>query len=546
MKQMELTFKALSPIVLSSMSNSTVMTETHDFISGSILRGILAARYMRVNKLWVNAHENEDFRRLFLGNLRFVDALPCAADGERAFVVPFSIKKEKSVEGVEPKLEDLIRLEDGSDGMKSFRGYAVLRKDKLEPISVKKDISLHMSRGSDKERLLGRSVDGNIYNYESVSPGQYFKGYILGDEKDIRDLCDGLSLEGMTLACRAGRSKFTEYGQGVLKFGDIMDVLTPTLNDIENEEIILRLDTPFMKKCTGLSEDIRAGLSVGIGLNVVAEEMNRRTGTEEFSVERVFAEGSTVENYVGIWRMKRPREESISAGSVFALKKTSSWTDSDIMALSNLMYTGIGRRTEEGFGQLRICAKVTGLCKAEKTERDVLKKVSPSVAETAKNILKQRLLEQMRVYAADDVFGALQESLSGKLTGKTHFFGRLESLLGTRDNLEKCRDRFSAILEKNMRERSSFDTNMQNIRVKGATLYDLLYMKRGRMSYAENNWMEDIGGAEKVKELMRVIGMAESDINIDDGEYFYEYWHWFFRYARKRSVTEKKEAETNE
>ena len=28
----------------------------------------------------------------------------------------------------------------------------------------------------------------------------------------------------------------------------------------------------------------------------------------------------------------------------------------------------------------------------------------------------------------------------------------------------------------------------------------------------------------------------DNDYNVTDGEYFYEYWHWFFRYARKHST----------
>ncbi len=42
---------------------------------------------------------------------------------------------------------------------------------------------------------------------------------------------------------------------------------------------------------------------------------------------------------------------------------------------------------------------------------------------------------------------------------------------------------------------------------------------------------------------MEAVDLPKGGIDLADGPYFYEYWHWFFRYARKKAVTKQKEAE---
>ena len=51
MHRLKFSLKTLSPVVVSSMSNPTVMTETHLTFAGSIIRGVLASRFVEANHL---------------------------------------------------------------------------------------------------------------------------------------------------------------------------------------------------------------------------------------------------------------------------------------------------------------------------------------------------------------------------------------------------------------------------------------------------------------------------------------------------------------
>ena len=126
MECLTVTIKTLSPVVLTAMNNAAVMTESRDYISGTVLRGVLADRFIQKKKLGKAAHKDEEFRELFFGGLRFVDANPVQG-GKRAFVLPFSLQKgkipEKNADGAEVLLD--ILLQEPKAGYKAVKGFAV-------------------------------------------------------------------------------------------------------------------------------------------------------------------------------------------------------------------------------------------------------------------------------------------------------------------------------------------------------------------------------------------------------------------------------------
>ena len=171
MERMKLTVTTLSPVVIPATSDTTVMTATQDYFSGTVLRGVLAAAYIRQNRLKGKAHEDKAFQQLFFGDLRFVDAYP-SLKGERGIVLPLSLQKDKA--GTE--ICDLFEPKADMAGYKSCRGIGLVRpkQEKILSLPVRKRVSLHMSREKEDERISGRSEDGDIYNYEAIEPGQEF------------------------------------------------------------------------------------------------------------------------------------------------------------------------------------------------------------------------------------------------------------------------------------------------------------------------------------------------------------------------------------
>ena len=195
MEFLRVTIKTLSPVVLTAMNNATVMTDSRDYISGSVLRGVLASRYIRENNLGKTAHEDENFKKLFFGNLRFVDAYP-VKKGKRSFVVPLSLQKGKIAEKNDAGEEFLLDVMQQSPkaGYKGMNGFAIATSNSIESVSVRKQIKLHMSRARETERVSGHSLDGSIYNYESIEAGQRFEGHIIGEKEALELLINKLNI----------------------------------------------------------------------------------------------------------------------------------------------------------------------------------------------------------------------------------------------------------------------------------------------------------------------------------------------------------------
>lgn len=95
------------------------MTETHSTFSGLIIRGVLAARFVEVQKLTDEAHD-KTFREIFFGNLKFLPATP-EVKGRRSFALPMSLQKGKAGTPDGDNVQDFLTSE------KPLQDYKILR-----------------------------------------------------------------------------------------------------------------------------------------------------------------------------------------------------------------------------------------------------------------------------------------------------------------------------------------------------------------------------------------------------------------------------------
>lgn len=508
MHRLEFIIKTLSPCVLTSTSNATVMTGTHSAFSGSIVRGILASRFVTVQKLTDEAHD-KTFREIFFGGLKFLPANPEMLN-KRAFVLPMSLQSGKAGTPDSNKIQDLLGDEKPQRGYKNFRGFGVLDGGKIFTTQVKTNMFMHMSRSGEKERTAGRSVDGQIYNYEALDAGQIFRGEVIGDEKLLRQLCDGLALDGAQMTAYVGRSKFTQYGKCLVTLEDI-DELPAQIFD---ERIFLRLDTPLIPvdDCFLDAEKI------------LAAEVAGKLG-KKFSIGKVFATGVEVENFVVPWGMKRPRVTALAAGSVFELKLAAPLPDDEQTILLAKMFEGFGLRTEEGFGQLRLWSPsknfTRGTLDAEELSRPI--KFSDKTLALAKKILTAQLLEQVRIDAYEDAEKLRPQLRRGNMT---HFFTRLGGILSSVDK-ENVRDNFKARLELELRGGSLFEEHLKKFNmVNGQTFFDVF---TGKADLPRN--VHDLMNTAALVQLKGVIDFSDNDFSDDD--FIAEYLTNYFRSARK-------------
>ena len=514
MHRIKISLRTLSPLVLSSASNSTVMTETHSTISGSIIRGVLASRFVQVKKLKDEAHD-KTFRELFFGGLRFLPANP-ALKGKRSFVLPLSLQSGKAGTPDGDKVKDLLDGTEPPRGYKSFRGFGVLDGGKIFSAQVKTNMFMHMSRSSELERLAGRSVDGQIYNYEAIEGGQMFRGEVIGDERLLRQLLDGLNLDGGNLMAYVGRSRFTQYGKCLLTFGEVEPL--PAQNF--GKKIFLRLDTPLIP-----ADDCFISAA-----DVLAREVADKPG-EKFSVGKVFAAGVEVENFVVPWGMKRPRVAALAAGTVFELKADNLSKD-EKKSLVEKLFAGIGTRTEEGFGQLRLWTPSDKFTRGKLEDEEITrpKNFSAKTIALAKKILTLQLLEQTRIYAHEDA-----DKLRPQLKGGnfTHFFARLEGLL-TRVDKNNLRGNIAAQLQADFGESKGsklFEEHLKTLRMANKqTFFDVLTTEKAPLPIDSRSMSEEID-LRKIKPLFDELKISQDDLSKD--AIYLEYLTNYFRFARK-------------
>ena len=522
MQKISVTIEALSPLVLTAGSQGAILTETGDAVSGSVVRGALASRFIEMQRLGKSAHESEDFRRLFAGALKFTAAYP-AKGAERAMRLPLSLQKDK----LSADLADLSQTEGKSlKGYKSLKGCGFVRGDKIERIETAKNIALHISRSEDAERLAGKSTEGGVYSYESLLAGQAFRGEIVGEAQNLAALLAALAAEDGTFLACIGKSRATQYGLCRITLEKPEPLAAPPAELADT--LRLRLDAPLLS-LSSFARNAR---------EVLEEEflapLKENAASEDFSLGRIFAASAAVSSFVGVWSMRRPTAYGLAAGSLFELKKASPWSVEDVAALGTLLAEGAGARTEEGFGRLCLWTveKPTLFeTKGEEVARRSIKSAKARALVSA--VLRRRIAQRVRLEACKDA-----ERLSGRLAGMTHAFSRLEAMLGAREDLAGAAERFCRKFSAEVGDkRTPLARHLEGVKLGGAELRDILCGERPELlPYAALNL-----SAEVPRELAEDVGFTQVR-PADSGEIFYDYWLWFFRHARKRAVQQRKEA----
>lgn len=522
MQQVTLTIRTLGPVILASQNGAAVLTGTNNSISGSVLQGVLAQLYREAKGLSAKEVDNPDFNRLFLHDLRFITAMPVAA-GKRASTLPLSLQKNKKGDSI---LDLLKQKAPEGEVYKSYKGLAVVDTEK-KTISrvegVRKNISLHMSRSSEDERISGKSEDGNIYNYESIDAGQTFQGAVYGEPDDLRQLVQAIAPKG-TVETRIGRSKQTQYGLCQFQFGDIKPLAMPM--PIERKAIYLLLDSPMIARHAG---------TIAEWWQPFLQELHDSLGIQgRLKPFGTFAVSQEIKNFVRIWSMYRPVEQALGAGSVITLVKETagSWTDEEVQYIARRGYEGIGLRTVEGFGQVRFWEPqdwTIGDLQEHTTMPEYIK--SSQGRSILEKILKQHIIEAIRIKAREDV-----ETAVG-LQDKTHMFAVLEQQLQTL--YHKGGSNLNHTFAMQLRPDKEKDTrrvkHMKDVRLPGqGSLYQILVEEKVSPQL-DIVWKKKLPeDADKLAKAIQFTWPKQ-----DDSLYFYEYWKWFFRHGRKQSVQQK-------
>ena len=532
MEQVKITITVKSPTLIASSSTAGVLTATRGSIDGRILRGVFASHFIKTHNLGKEAHKNKEFMDLFYGDLRFVSAYKDTVKGT-SFPAPLSLQKFKNAAKdtgfVAGDIVDSYYAENKSEwepkkrnllGFKGLKGFIVQDGNNCSSVPIETAIRLHMSRSSEKERIQGRSKDGNIFNYEFLEPNQVFVGTIVGPKTALEAFVHQFHKK---LDCYIGRSRYTEYGHCEIEIGEITSIPRPVST---NDYVYVRLHTPLLLG----NESI---------VKVISDAV-QEIGSD-ISIGAVHASYQEEQNFNNIWGVRSSSESAASAGSVIKLVKASSWTQEDLAKLQHILYNGMGSRVQEGYGQGRLWTPGEfKLLKLGKEQAPKLKSLHTPTQNIAKKVLEKQVILNARLRAAHDVDTYIKPRFNVGGQAK-HFTTVLLFELGMerKSGYKKLKDfvdkiqKDDKILAKNLKpfniknvyaSETDNDTYVNLITYicgfKPEKLLDACLSKSGKSgSYYEiPAKLVDLVGIDK-EEFSTILA--------------YEYWTYFFRHIRK-------------
>src|SRR5690554_2912530 len=389
MANLTVKIRLLSPVILSSYVEDSNLTGTFDYVPATSILGLFAAKYIKKAQLQ-KAHHDENFYRWFLnGDLIFTNAYLNEQEEYRELPMlptPLCIKKQKMTGEV---LNTFFKSPD--EQVVSLGPYSHIQGNIIKTKEAEKRINFHHAR----DRLTGHTKDEAIFNYEALLPGQIFKGRISGRPEIIKIFKD--TFAGKFMA-RLGKSRSTEYGRVEIELSEEEGSIIGEKNLEEQEGITIT----FVSHCVLLNRD---GFSEP-SLSCLESYLENIWEKDAFKIENAVLKRTTVENYLAVWRMKRPLETALQAGSTIKICFNKDISYEEIKkGLVRLEEQGIGERRGEGFGQVKINL-ATAEKYLEKEIKTILEKPAGEAPEEVKSIfrlvLQARLRDELRLQAYDE------------------------------------------------------------------------------------------------------------------------------------------------
>ena len=404
-------------------------------------------RYIRQRNLSrASAHLDPDFKSFFLGHgLQFQNAniIFSPETPMRSIPTPLALFKSKTKDL--KLLNNRLLVHDDFAEEVWPGGWLEFTEDLFYIAPVEKKIHFHHQQDSD--RFAGRSMAGNIFNYETLTPEQSFLGEIRGSAETLSLFKEQFKdIEELPI----GRSKMTEYGQVKFKFlSEEAEDLEPLSKNIHNGKLCITFASPaiFYNKYGFPTPDSAT----------LVEELAQQLGInpDDMEIDKAFASAAIIENYVGIWNLRKYTDLALGAGSTYLIQFKQSVPTADSM--QKLQNRGIGLRRHEGFGEILLnFPSSMEYYKKDSTKDDKIPPKPPNhipteVEKLIKNTFIGQIEEQIRKEALKHsdrfklktiaVLGRL-EKLLNEGTGACGFPKRVKERLSGKkahETLKQCR-----------------------------------------------------------------------------------------------------------
>ena len=436
------------------------MVSTLDYIPGSSILGIFAAKYIRAKKLGGNAHLDAFFHNAFLNSgIIFTNAYINENDGGAIvahYPTPISIQSLK-IDGT--KIFDQLNGESGEQ-VENIGNYCMIDGNEISKINVNKSINFHHARD---DRLSGHSDEGTIFNYESIDPGQNFSGKIIGGKKDVEYL---LSLFERFMKINIGRSRKIQYGHAELRIiSEAPEIFTSEIDSLKAENLNNSFTLTLLSASILYNENGFPSTSLLDLKTYLAESLG--VSSKDIYIENTFKKNETVENFVSKWLLKRPSEVSIKAGSCFKVK-IDKFDENIKNSLVELQKRGLGERLGEGFGRFAINLQESKKYDIQGEVVQKIEKPSGEIPEITKNIIKNIVIESYQTSASVQALNDCREFCKYKDRIPTNsLLGKLELMLNDSNSGADFVEKIN-----NMPDLSN--SNLKRCRNKSENLFDFI------------------------------------------------------------------------
>lgn len=562
-----------APVILTSSVGDETISLSENYISGTTLLGMFASRYLDQKG---HSAADQHFLSWFLnGDLCFLNghrsvtglvdheqrSLPAPRSWQVTKKAPENpadllFKDEddsiKSLEEINaPSNGDDAEAHGGStdDTTKPFEGFIARTGNLFAKAEIEKAIALHHAR---RNQLYGPGTEGGqVFNYEYLKAGQKFRAAIAGEIDTVKEFLEWANGKNEQ-PFRIGRSKNTEYGLVELTWlpedaGKQEVAHKPDFSEGENSISLTFLSHGILLNEIGQSTCDEKNLHNYLHFVLLGKRPDGDGKSGVVSIKKAYMRPVEIENYIAVWKARRPAQTAYGMGSCFLLEFDAEWLaenrESAVGRLTEMQQIGIGARRQEGFGRIVFgWQKQEPLTNDTKTARekariaikDSFETESEAMPDMAKNILakalRTRALEEVRTQAHRDAVHFSSSTLKGRV-------GIINRLLPMVETVADENAFLKEILEK-LREPAR--TSLSKIRRNDPqqSLLDFLGYKRGDNSSGVTAMLKtnfNTANSEKIRQVLQFEFESDGFANMA----YKEYLRTLFTTLQKRS---KKEA----
>jgi len=456
----------LSPIILTTLSGDENTVATDKYISGTSLLGALASSYIQEKNLQANAHTDIDFYDWFLsGKINFQNIYPKGKDENTDKYLyqptPLFLQHDKKDE---VNYDNVFTNGSLEKNYKSFEGLSIIKKDEREIhfASLKTKYNFHHERNYKT----GISKEGKIFTYESLEKGYVFLGNFVGEEKDLSSFLSWLKSERILYI---GRSKNSQYGKVKISIN----------NETPSQDNAIEIEENFILSFTS---DLILQNENGFPTTDIAKLMHYFNGCELVESESFspsIVKTKPINGFHGAWKLRKNTDISIQAGSSFYLKISDLSQKEEILKkILSLQKSGIGARTQEGFGRFEIYTdsdSISILNKAEDIKPLLIYDIQNSKSTSISTELKELIQSVYESELKKLVFKEAQKDVD-RFKGKINKASFVSSFLSF---LNGDTGRFEYRSKSHNKEKSQFkelhralERNVDRLSIDGKFLFD--------------------------------------------------------------------------